>query len=280
MDEKLMTTAEFAKFCGTSRSTLHWYDKIGLISPSVRGENGYRYYSVEQHTDFDTIYILQKSGSSLEEIHQIVTEPSIEDFLLMIEKNEVAIDRQLQEILSVKAFLENMQKMLADCTASSLWRPYVVTLPPLRMAATAIPRGEGFVHHLKRHNLEVHIRRLKDTPHVQIYPHCAILSAESLYSDEAEILYNFYEADEEYQGETMVRPGGQYIEVYHKGMYPNIRKAFDVILAFAQEHGYVLEGNVYKRDVITALLKEEEDWICKFQVKIKDPKAATADQDG
>ena len=280
MDEKLMTTAEFAKFCGTSRSTLHWYDKIGLISPDVRGENGYRYYSVEKHMDFDTIYLLQKSGSSLEEIQEFIREPSIAHLLSMVEKNKGSLERQLQEILNVKLYLETLEKSLSEFSSSTLWEPYLVSLPPLRMAATAVPKGEGFVDHLRQENLEKHIRRLKDTPHVQIYPHCAILSAESLYSDEAEILYNFYEADEEYQGEAMVRPGGQYIEVYHKGMYPNIRKAFDVILSFANEHGYELEGNIYKRDVITALLKEEEDWICKFQVKIKDPEAEAAVQNG
>jgi DNA-binding transcriptional MerR regulator len=43
-----LSISQFAKFCGTTRQTLQYYDKIGLLRPALTGEQGYRYY--KQHT--------------------------------------------------------------------------------------------------------------------------------------------------------------------------------------------------------------------------------------
>ena len=50
--------SEFAKLCNVSRATLIYYDKIGLLSPQITGENGYRNYTIEQHQKYSIIAIL------------------------------------------------------------------------------------------------------------------------------------------------------------------------------------------------------------------------------
>ena len=59
---------EFAEYSRTTRDTLLYYDRIGLLSPSVRGENNYRYYSSSQLLVVNVIRILQHLGMTLEEI--------------------------------------------------------------------------------------------------------------------------------------------------------------------------------------------------------------------
>ena len=41
------TVGETARICSIPADTLRYYDKIGLIHPSVMGENVYRYYKYE-----------------------------------------------------------------------------------------------------------------------------------------------------------------------------------------------------------------------------------------
>lgn len=41
-----MTISQFAKLHKVNKRTLHYYDEIGLFSPSSKGENGYRYYDI------------------------------------------------------------------------------------------------------------------------------------------------------------------------------------------------------------------------------------------
>lgn len=41
----MLTVTQLAKECGISRTTILYYEKEGLLSPALRSENGYRWYS-------------------------------------------------------------------------------------------------------------------------------------------------------------------------------------------------------------------------------------------
>ena len=57
---RFLTAGEFAKITGTTKHTLFHYDKIGLLPPDHRADNGYRYYSPEQLETFDVICTLRE----------------------------------------------------------------------------------------------------------------------------------------------------------------------------------------------------------------------------
>ena len=66
--ERYIKTGEFAKLVGVTKHTLFYYDKIGLFSPEIKLENGYRFYSFDQLDVFDVIQTLRELDVSLEEI--------------------------------------------------------------------------------------------------------------------------------------------------------------------------------------------------------------------
>lgn len=66
--EALFSITEFSRICGLSRKALIYYDTIGLFSPAMRSDNGYRWYL---HNQIETIYMIQAmsaSGFSLSQI--------------------------------------------------------------------------------------------------------------------------------------------------------------------------------------------------------------------
>lgn len=68
---QLLTIGQMAKLNHLSEQTLRLYDRIGLFSPNHRGENGYRYYNIEQSALLDIIQYMKSLGISLKEIrHQ------------------------------------------------------------------------------------------------------------------------------------------------------------------------------------------------------------------
>ena len=65
LDIPCIKTGEFAALCGTNKRTLFHYDEIGLFSPALTDEKGYRYYSENQCDVFFTITCLKELGMPL-----------------------------------------------------------------------------------------------------------------------------------------------------------------------------------------------------------------------
>ena len=65
-------TGEFANRAGVTVRTLHHYDELGLLRPSVRSDAGYRLYTDADFVRLQQIATLQLIGFPLKEIRQIL----------------------------------------------------------------------------------------------------------------------------------------------------------------------------------------------------------------
>jgi DNA-binding transcriptional MerR regulator len=63
-----LKVGELARRTGVSVRTLHWYDEIGLLSPSCHTESGHRLYGPADVARLQQIVSLRELGLSLEEI--------------------------------------------------------------------------------------------------------------------------------------------------------------------------------------------------------------------
>ena len=70
-----MKIGELAKQTGLSIRTLHYYDEIGLLSPSHRTEIGHRLYGDEDIIRLQQIISLRQLGFSLKEIRECLENP-------------------------------------------------------------------------------------------------------------------------------------------------------------------------------------------------------------
>jgi MerR family transcriptional regulator, thiopeptide resistance regulator len=68
LDRQHYTTSQFAQRAAVTVRTLHFYDKVGLLSPSGHTEAGHRLYSDEDLWSLQQILALKFLGFSLEEI--------------------------------------------------------------------------------------------------------------------------------------------------------------------------------------------------------------------
>ena len=70
------TVTKLAIRFGLSRSTLLYYDRIGLFSPSIRTEAKYRIYNEHDFKKLEQLCILREAGLSLFEIKMILERQS------------------------------------------------------------------------------------------------------------------------------------------------------------------------------------------------------------
>ncbi len=67
------TVGKFAHRFGLSRSTLLYYDRVGLLTPSGRSESGYRLYSEKDALRMSAIREYREAGIPLKEIGPLLS---------------------------------------------------------------------------------------------------------------------------------------------------------------------------------------------------------------
>src|SRR5512135_3163017 len=75
MKPAVWKVGELARQTGLTVRTLHYYDEIGLLSPSGRTAAGYRLYTVDDIGRLQQIRSLRQLGFSLEQIHAWLDRP-------------------------------------------------------------------------------------------------------------------------------------------------------------------------------------------------------------
>lgn len=99
---------ELAALSGLSRSTLLYYDRIGLLMPSGRTESNYRCYSAADRERLETICSLRQAGIDLTGIRAILTATAEESSVLQ---------RRLGEIGREMQALHTQQRIVAEMLA-------------------------------------------------------------------------------------------------------------------------------------------------------------------
>jgi len=100
----MYTVGKLSKMFGLSRTTLLYYDEIGLLVPDERSESNYRLYSEEGCNRLRTICRFRDTGLPLSEIREILdsSDPKLVEILenrLVDLNGEIATLRKQQHVI-------------------------------------------------------------------------------------------------------------------------------------------------------------------------------------
>lgn len=103
---------ELARRCGLSIRTLHHYDAIGLLSPSMRTEAGTRIYGRQDFLRLHRIQVLKQIGYSLLDIRSALDDPTL-DPLEIIDRQVCFLERQARRASQLSDKLKYVSSRLA-----------------------------------------------------------------------------------------------------------------------------------------------------------------------
>jgi DNA-binding transcriptional MerR regulator len=102
---KTYSISKLARACDLSRSTLLYYDRLGLLKPSGRTASGYRYYTDADQRRLERIGHFREAGLSLKEIRAVLSSSGKPGTRLL----ETRLRETAQKIVGLK----NQQRLLA-----------------------------------------------------------------------------------------------------------------------------------------------------------------------
>lgn len=94
----MYTIGQLAKRFGLTRSTLLYYDRIGLLRASGRAGANYRRYGSEEAERLEKIRFYRRTGLSLEEIRRLLDEPADAEIAEALEKRLRELEAEIREL--------------------------------------------------------------------------------------------------------------------------------------------------------------------------------------
>lgn len=104
MSSQFKTVNEIAKLTGITIRTLHYYDEIGLLTPSNTSEAGYRFYNYIDIEILQQILFLKEIGFELKQIKEIIYSANFD--------KKAALKNHREILILKKKRIENLIKLV------------------------------------------------------------------------------------------------------------------------------------------------------------------------
>lgn len=272
MKKKLYKTSEFAALCGVTKHTLYHYDEIGLLKPKVTGDNGYRFYTIEQYEKFILISAFKMLGTPLKEILEYFENKDVENFLNILEMKYSEINAEMKKLNKMSALLSDTIFTLKGLQNIEMGKMEIMDCEEEYLIASPAPFSA--VCNDDRIVLECF------GEHMQ---YCAALDDVSdtlagemvVYEDIINDVYreSFYisKADKKISDPRLhIKPKGRYAVLYRNGSYDSLYSVYRLLKKDCEELGYTVAGNIYQQDVLDYCMgKCADNYVMKISMHIK-----------
>lgn len=268
--------AEFAKLHGISKQSLLFYDKIELFQPNtIDKHNGYRYYSVDQLEQLDTILMLKEIGVPLKEMKQYLQHRTTDEAiaLLVKQKNELMLkiqkqkriaarlDRKIQMLNGVKELnISNgievryyQEQYLYEVAVQPPYSEFEVNVAVKKLANEVTKKGIYY-------NYQIGVNVVMED----------ILRGEYLKPQRV-----FTIIDEPLEDSHVVKSdAGYFAFTYHKGAYREAANSYQKLLHWIDNNEYEICSDSYELCIVDNLTSgNEKDYLTEISIQVRSKNA-------
>ena len=242
-EPQYFSVGTFARLARTTRDTLHHYDSIGLLSPMLRGDNHYRYYSAGQLSSINVIRVSRELGMTLEEMkkEQDKRNPEYTDAFLSRQIGE--IDKKMEEWAVARRLLTTLQKAIRSVRSvdeNSVTIQFVPAEAIIMGDINDYSQGQGPYEAL----LQFYNAMSERYPNLDLnFPVWGLFSRRRIEQGDwiGPERYYFYNPD----GPDR-RPAAQYAIGYARGGYGHSDELYQRIVRHIEEQDYEICGDAYE----------------------------------
>jgi DNA-binding transcriptional MerR regulator len=236
----MLSVKEFAELAGVKESTLRYYDKLGIFSPSVRKENGYRYYTPQQFITINAVRLLYELDMPTREI-------------IPLAKNRTP-ELILDTLIDKEAELES--------EINRLQRSFNVISTIRKLTQTGLNANEDEIHIEFRENMAIVLGPENhfggsDSFHTAFMNFCDEAEERNIdmrlpvggyfpnmqsFLDSPGRPKNFFSID---PLGVKLRPSGRYLTAYHRGYYGDTGDIANRLQRYIRDNNLDPKGPVY-----------------------------------
>ena len=270
--QNYFTTGELSQLCKIPRKTLLYYDKLGLITPELIDENGYRYYKRSQLFLLQLILTLRQLDVPIARIKDYLANRSPQNYRDLFNER---IDFFTLEIARLQAMKTELQREL-----SKLDYMADITLDKI----TLVHKKAHYLY-LSNPTEEDECFKKRSSHIARMFTHLqkdtALTTNSFGYIYDAAILQDFATKHLKHYFYTLhdkldtphclQKPDGDYLTLYFQGVYMfNNKKYLQMLADYCQEHQLTPISPLYVTSLCDYWLTGDMNkYIYKLELQIK-----------
>jgi len=267
--EKMLKIGDFSKLAKTSIKTLRYYDQVDLLKPIFTGDNGYRYYAVEQLNDLLMIVELRNLDISINDIKTFLqTENKNEILTQHLSELEQSLAKKEHQISLIKKYIDKVKK-------GEFMEKYVAK-------EIVVPKNIVYYRHgvidsmqdMFKFVLDAGNECQQNNPNLECINYCYVTYTAKEYK-ERDVELEYVEAVKTFGKESenikfRVEPEFKAISVIHKGPYQNLQRAYAFALNWVKEKDYEIVGAIREVYIDGCWNKQNpEEYLTEIQIPVK-----------
>ncbi len=239
------TTGEFARLCNVKKQTLFHYDDIGILSPEIVGNNGYRYYSYNQLEIFYTISVLKELEMPLADIKDYLDHRSPKAFLTLLEKQQREVDEKIKELQWLKRFIQTKMELTKEGLSIPIGEILLENRPEEYLIVTEYNGADedkaiaaAVTEHLNFcHSLDIY----------SAYAIGGMIPVECIKPGKSYIYSHFYtKVSETELPAVTARPAGIFAVCCDNRGYDHIESMCAQLIQYGTDHGFQIGTHIYE----------------------------------
>lgn len=263
------TTGEFAKIVGVPKSTLFHYDKFGIFSPELKGDNEYRYYSAFQVEPFFVISSLKELGMPLKEIKEYLDIRSPEELISLLNTQNEKIDKEINRLVAIRELISQKIKSTQSLFNINTEKIFISKEKKEFLFLTnALSNTDdrsiavSFANHMKccnESNIASHF-----SVGQMIHRQNICKGNYSSYS------FFYTKISSPLDGNIYSKEEGNYLTAYHTTGYNSIEETYLKMLRFANENKLLLDDYFFEDVILDELsVTGYENFVIKISILIR-----------
>lgn len=250
LENGFLSTGDLVKILGTTKNTLFHYDSMGLFSPMLVQENGYRAYSYRQLETFLAIAFLRRLGMPLKEIKEYMQNRTPKRLESLLTDQLRQTREELEHLRRIEQFLLYHLENLAEVQALDL-STITVEEQPEQLLSCSLP-----IHAQDERDLLLKLGQFFSRATEFRRGMGAALDMQDIQQGRYHrYRYFFSPTDQPDDPKARIcrKPKGRYVVGYHAGAYPCLPQSYERMIQFAQREGIALGEWAYEEYLIDDL---------------------------
>ena len=264
-EEYCISAGVFARMCQTTRDTLRYYEKQGILVPKKSEKNGYHYYSYAQISSFYFISTFRGLGCSVEDIKEYLLGGEEVRFDGFVDRQYAVLLKQQRELERRIGIIGNTRKLLEQIRRNDTGKPELYEQSEiLRLKVTRVLSDPATSFSEISTDIHRHLKAC-DHPGVQAFPMGAAIGREDFQKGQYVYREVFSFADAQAAGPGIREiPGSRTVVMVCREKDGDIRLAYQKIRNYLKEQALQLSSDLYSLSIVNVIDPNAERKYLKY----------------